>query len=369
MNIHRRQIQFHALAASILVTAGAAASPVSAGEQRAAQHAIGAIHPYAGKIAKATGRPILPDTKKQDAASPARRLLKRMLEAETSLAFTGSQVTIVYRERGPIRSEQNVFRDGSRAIRMDYTGGTRVVAGEQVVDDGTTFWRYIPKRNTLEISPSRVKTLRNRIRQMIAQVRRGVNGVQIIGEQNVAGRPCAMIDVRPVSGFGAWRRFWIDQGSGLPLRQEEYRADNSIQSVSYFETINPVSGFPPGTFAAPVTPPNVIRKNVDGPGGGTLADAQKSAPFTIRQPGYIPGGYRFQSAAVSRFRGKKMIVLQYANGLSTISIYEIAADSPSAVEPAQSPRNEVATATIAGIKVVVVGSVGSGELLRIIQSM
>jgi negative regulator of sigma E activity len=299
----------------------------------------------------------------------ARNLLTKMLEAESDLAFTGLQTTTLYRPRRTVTSQQTVYHDGARSLKMVYVGGPPSVNGEQIVDDGNTFWHYTPSRNTLETGPSRVKRLRNRIRQLIRQINLGSLNVTVTGQDNVAGRACSIVDVRPAAGFGAWRRFWIDPVTGLQIKVEEYRADGGMESSSYFSQIAVVSGFPPNTFSAPATPPTVNKQNVTQPKPQTVAEAQKRVAFIIRQPSYIPGGYRLQSAQVSRFRNQQMVILRYVNSLNTLSIFETPADSPTDSAPATSPRRDVALATVSGMKLVVVGMLGPDDLQRVLASI
>jgi negative regulator of sigma E activity len=312
---------------------------------------------------------IVPAAPTPPADQDARNLLTKMLQAESSLAFTGQQITTLYRPRRTVTSQQTVYHDGANSLKMVYVGGPASVNGEQIVDDGNTFWHYTPSKNTLETGPSRVKRLRNRIRQLIRQINLGSLNVAVSGQDNIAGRACAIVDVRPVAGFGAWRRFWIDPTTGLQIKVEEYRADGSLESSSYFSQISVVSGFPPGTFAAPATPPTVNKQNVTPPRPQTVAEAQGKVGFPIRQPSYLPGGYRLQSALVSRFRNQKMVVLRYVNGLNTLSIFETPADSPTDSAPISSPRADVALATVTGMKLVVVGTLGTDDLQRVLSSL
>jgi len=295
--------------------------------------------------------------------------LKRTFKAQSRLSFVGRQRTLVNRARGPVRAEQAVSHAGDRAVRIDYISGPKAVSGEQIVDDGTTFWHYIPSRNTLETGPSRIRRQHNRVRQLINQIQQGTLGVSISGEANIAGNACTIVDVRPVSGFGPWRRLWIDHDTYLQLKVEEYRTDGSLLSESEFTQISIVNDIQQATFGAPVTPPNVIRKTAALPHSGSLKEAQKKISFPIRQPAYLPAGYTFQSAEVSRFRSSQMVILRYVNGLNTISVFQIPADAGEAAQGPNEPRPDVAVATVAGMKIVVIGTVGTDELQHVLSSI
>ena len=125
---------------------------------------------------------------------PAQDLLRRMLQAENSLALSGDQITTVSRNGLDLSSEQQVQRDGARALRIDYVRPARL-AREQIIDNGRFYCHFMPLSDTLDLSPSRIQSLRVRVPEVIAQVRSGRLIVQSAGQDVVAGHACGIVQV------------------------------------------------------------------------------------------------------------------------------------------------------------------------------
>jgi len=64
-----------------------------------------------------------------------------------------------------------------------------------------------------------------------------------------------------------------------------------------------------------------------------------------------------------------MVILRYVNGLNTISVFQIPADAGEAAQGPNEPRPDVAVATVAGMKIVVIGTVGTDELQHVLSSI
>ena len=67
--------------------------------------------------------------------------------------------------------------------------------GEEIVDNGRTYYHLLPRQNRVETQPSQVNSLRVRVPQVIQQIRRGELLVQWVGQDTVAGHPCGIVDV------------------------------------------------------------------------------------------------------------------------------------------------------------------------------
>ncbi len=303
----------------------------------------------------------------------AKELLRQMLKAENTLALSGEQTTTLSRNGKEITTQQRVLRNGSRALRVDYTQPARF-AGEQIVDNGSLYRHYVPSTNTLEVGPSRLVRLRGRVPQVMERIRRGALQVQMQGSEVVAGHACEIVQVKPQPSDPApWRRFWIDTTNGAQLRIEQYDRDGQRVSVSSYTSVvyNPV--LDRQSFRAPATPPSVRVIALDpAPPLPTVAQAQAQAGFDVREPAALPPGFRFQSASVADFRGRKLVTLRYVNGLTTVSLFE----TPQARMPKNSamplvahPRRNVAQTFQAGLRVILVGNLAPEEMERVLASL
>lgn len=301
----------------------------------------------------------------------ARGLLRQMLTAENSLVLAGEQTTTLTRGGGEVTTRQRVLRDGSRALRVDYTQPPRF-AGEEIVDNGRLYRHYMPSTNTLEIGPSRLTRLRGRMPQVMERVRRGTLQVQLAGSDVVAGHACAIVQVKPQPAAGApWRRFWIDTTTGAQLRIEQYNGAGQRVSSSSYSSIVYNPPLDRQSFRAPLVPRGVRVVALDpAPPLPTVAQAQAQAGFAVREPASLPVGFRFQSASVADFRGRKLVTLRYVNGINTLSLFETPQAGGGRAAPlAPHPRRNVAQAFQAGLRLILVGNLAPGEMERVLASL
>ncbi len=299
---------------------------------------------------------------------PAQNLLKRMLQAENSLALAGDQVTTVSQNGLDLSSEQQVQRDGARSLRIDYVRPARL-AGEQIIDNGRFYCHLVPARDTLELSPSRIQSLRVHVPEVIAQIRAGRLVVQSAGQDVVAGHACGIVQVGARSSAPApWRRFWIDPTNGAQLRIEQYAADGRLQSVSYYTQVTYSPRFDAAVFRLPATGSKVVISGF-APPSLTLAQVRAQAGVALPAPTYLPEGFRYQAGSVSEARRGRVVELRYFNGANTLSVFETPDGPDTGPDRTQHPRHGVLFGRQAGMKVVIIGNVANGELEKVLTSL
>jgi hypothetical protein len=295
-----------------------------------------------------------------------------MLQAEQSLVLSGEQVTTIARDGRSWTSEQHIWRNGSRAIRLEYIKPPEL-AGEVTVDNGRLYWDYLPARNTEQVGPSRLQRLGGRVGRVMSQIRGGDLVVQWVGQETIAGRPCSVIDVMaPGQGQTPRRRFWIDPANGAQLRIDQFAASGQRVSTSYFTevTYSPVldnSVFREPKPLRPVrTVPAEIAQRLP-----SIPAAQAQIGFPIQQPSYLPTGFHFDGAAVSDFRGNKLVALRYVNGLNVLSLFET--PLPSNARPKASgmrrPRRGVLMSQQGGLRLILVGNLAPDEMEKVMGSV
>lgn len=296
----------------------------------------------------------------------AQDLLKRMLQAENSLALIGDQVTTVSQNGLDLSSEQQVQRDGARALRIDYVRPSRLM-GEQIIDNGRFYCHLVPAKDTLDLSPSRIQSLRVRVPEIIAQIRAGQLIVQSMGQEIVAGHACGIVRVSARSSTPvSWRRFWIDPTNGAQLRIEQYDSGGRLQSASYYTQITYNPRFDAAAFRLPATGSKVVTSGFSAP-ALTLDQVRAQAGFPIPEPTYLPEGFKYQAGSVSEGRRGRVIELRYFNGANSLSVFETAAGTgPVRMEH---PRHGVLFGRQAGMKVVIIGNFGNGELEKVLASL
>jgi hypothetical protein len=291
-----------------------------------------------------------------------------MLQAENSLALTGDQVTTVSQNGLDLSSEQQVQRDGARALRIDYLRPARL-AGEQIIDNGRFYCHLMPAKDTLELSPSRIQSLRVRVPEVIAQIRAGRLVVQSMGQDTVAGHACGIVGAAARSSAPVpWRRFWIDLTNGAQLRIEQYGADGRLQSASYYTQVTYNPRFNGATFRLPSNGSRVITSGF-APPSLTLDQVRAQAGFPVPAPAYLPEGFRYQAGSVSDARRGRVIELRYFNGANALSVFETPDSPGGGSSRIQHPRHGVLFARQAGVKVVIIGNLNNSELEKVLTSL
>lgn len=305
----------------------------------------------------------------------ARDLLRQMLQAERTLLLSGNQITTITRDGRDITSEQRVVRNGSHAFRLEYVRPPRL-AGEQIVDNGRFFWHYIPARNTLEFSPtSRINRQRQRIPEVMEQIQRGDLQVKVQGQDTVAGHACTIIEVAPTGLSRApRRRFWIDPTNGAQLRIDQLDAAGKRVSSSYYTAVTYNPTLDKEAFRPPKTPKDTqfVTPQIGTP-AHSVAEAQTQAGFPVLQPSFLPTGFRFQSAFVSDYRGKKLVALRYVNGLNVLSLFETPLPPNSRPDaPAgkiNHARHGVLVTVQDGLRLILVGNLSPEDMQQVMSSV
>ncbi|HUV03664.1 MAG TPA: MucB/RseB C-terminal domain-containing protein [Armatimonadota bacterium] len=247
-------------------------------------------------------------------------VLKKMLEAEGSAAFTAYQVTTL--ARGPsLTSEQIVYRAGFSGMRTEYMEPPRL-KGEISADDGRVAAHLIPRAKVLRIGPSRLAALKMRTEQAALAFRRGNMKVELVGSDKIAGRNAYVIQVKPrLRAKGPTRKFWVDSEKWIKLKTEDIAPDGATASMSYYTRIDFVNTIPHEKFR--LEPPPGFRVERQAPADLVPIDkAQESAGFRVLAPTYLPPGFKLVGAAVQSFRRGRLVVIRYTDGVSSFSLFE-----------------------------------------------
>jgi outer membrane lipoprotein-sorting protein len=233
---------------------------------------------------------------------PARLLVRRMIQAEQSRAFSAREV--ITREDGK-SIEQNVKRDPRRGIRRE-----AVQPGSYVlIDNGKRVWRLSRKQVTE--SESKQAGAQQRLRELLGKLNRVPLTLQ--GQDMVAGRTADIVSLG-LPGGGE-RRFWIDRETGLRLKTEEKGADGRVRSSAYYLSVDLKPQLSDADFAPPGSRPGRPLVKQKQRAFQTLDDALK-AGVSARAPGWLPSGYTLSTVESTPER----ITLRYSNGMNLLSV-------------------------------------------------
>jgi hypothetical protein len=290
-------------------------------------------------------------------AEDAREILSRSL-APGPLAYTGVQVTVAPDAPRPNRAfrPQRVYRSGNR-LRIDYANG------QILIDDGDHQDLYLPRRNLVQRSPSRLDP--RRIRTLLRALHRHMVSPELLPEAAVAGRPTYVVDVKAPAG--GEHRFWIDKETYLQLRHDETGPDGKNTST-YFTSISYVA--PPALLLS-FTPPS----------DATIIDRRPLTPATAAAmarpwggpllPTYT-AGYRFRGYFQHAFKGQPVLVATYAGPgkRNTLSVFQGPAIGTAGVVEREA-GSLVVTGRVgsADVAVVAPAAVPETELRKVLASL
>jgi len=247
-------------------------------------------------------------------------VLKRMLEAEGSVAFTAHQVTTLV-WRPSLTSEQIVYRAGFRGMRIEYIKPP-ALGGEVMADDGRVLEHLIPKANVLKIGPSRLAALKMRTEQAAQGFRRGNLRVELIGKDRVADRTAYLIEVKPKLRRGPTRKFWVDAEKWVKLKTEDIAPDGTAASMSYYTRIDFLNTIPDEKFHIEPPPGVQVKRQAIPAATMPLEKARELAGFRVLEPTYLPPGFKLAGAAVQPFRRGQLVIIRYTDGVSSFSLFE-----------------------------------------------
>ena len=245
-----------------------------------------------------------------------RALLRKMLAAETKIAYAGSEVTQL--AEGP-QSEQKVKCDPRLGLRRE---SVRPL-GDLFVDDLRHSWFVSKRRGRMYERASRRAERGRAIQSALRRIERGELPVHYDGRDVVAGRETHIVRLgRADGGRGPARRFWIDAQTGLRLKTEEIGPQGRVLSSSYFLKIDLHPRLSRADFQRPATPPGVRFERRIRESFRTIREAQAHMPFALRAPKYLPRGYTLREVYVTRFGEHRVAAQRYTNGLSTITLFQ-----------------------------------------------
>jgi outer membrane lipoprotein-sorting protein len=251
-----------------------------------------------------------------------RRLLRRMIEAETKRAISGREVTFI---AGGLQSEQLIKRDPKRGLRMEYVNPP----GTVFVDNFKRSWLLSPREKRLEERKSRLGAASRKAGEVLRLIERRQLRAEWVGQDVVAGRDADIVQVSPAEDTPApYRRFWIDRETGLKLRVETRGPQGRIHSSSYFLSVNFRPKLTKNDFAPLKAPRDafIVRENNEL--FSSLGEAQKRVQFSLREPKYLPTRFALREVLARDFRGAKVVVQRYTNGLNALSLSQTDADLP-----------------------------------------
>jgi negative regulator of sigma E activity len=303
----------------------------------------------------------------------AQVLLEKMLNAEKNLKISGEQDTILYRPEQTFTASQTIVRQGDTAMRIEYNS-PQSVAGDVFVDNGKLSWHYIPSAAKLEVGISGLGRFRRESDNILRRLGSQQLTAEIMGQEVVAGQNAQVVQVTAQHSWGE-HRYWIDPNTGAQLKIQTFGNLGQLVSQTYFTKITYRSKIDGSEFDPPKVDSSVKIVPMTPRGSQAIAGLPTSTDcgFQPLLPSYIPPGFAFQSTVIMPMRGQKLVGLTYGNALVSLSIFEKQiipdAGQSSPHDEMSTPRQGVVTAIRNGYQYILVGSLPTDVMQRVVQSM
>ncbi|HEY9206180.1 MAG TPA: outer membrane lipoprotein-sorting protein [Candidatus Methanoperedens sp.] len=265
------------------------------------------------------------------ATMSAEQIAQQMKEKQESIKdFSATMVTSYAFGDESKTAKAKIMNKMPDKSRFEYLEPAEM-AGQIMVNDGKTIWNYDPKKNevTRMDIPETERSYEPDYTQFIKEILNQTD-ISYQGTDKFEGRSVYLIKASPKDNsklMGIHYRMWVDSETWMPLKIEIFdKNDKLMTSVEYrdikFNTGIPDSEFefkmPEGAKIVEREPPEFKQM--------TLEEARKEVNFTILSPSYMPSGYKFSNATVSKFDDKESVSLLYVNGSSTFVLTERTVD-------------------------------------------
>lgn len=257
---------------------------------------------------------------KRVAAPPtASALLQQSAKAGARLDYSGTRRLAFYGGETTREVKVRVIHLRPDRTRMEFLGPGRM-QGAVRIEIGKDAWRYSPRDSEWRPSASHEAAAMD-VARLLANYT-----VTQVGSEQIAGRRCHVIAIRPKRPGNPSRRVWVDAATALPLKSQFFGADGALVSEAGFTAIQFAV---PKSLAALVQPP----KNVAAP-----RQPEPALDFDPIKPAYLPPGYELVASAALSARGRPSWHLQYSDGLGTISVFEQRVAAPTGRDDSGRPE-------------------------------
>lgn len=242
--------------------------------------------------------------------------------------YLGTKFVVDYTPSRRSTTLVKVAHDASGVQKKEVSGLQR---GEPqiLLDDGKFLWHYIP---------SQASVVKKKRRLSLGKLSKRIWYQKELLQQNyeitIETQPVAS-DVPQISSVTgdvvvlfepkaqdrpSWK-IWIDSEHGLVVRTEIYDMQGNLALLSAFSELTFQPELPQKTLTMTVPKGTQLKTSVE-QSFQSVAEAQKFASFPISEPAYLPPGFVFSAAIVSKTEQGEKIQLAYVDGMSSISVFE-----------------------------------------------
>ena len=282
---------------------------------RAQNLPVAPIHPSMGRRAGLVRPPL---------DKIALELLHKMIRPDTG--YTGEMVTQVAAQ-GNSPLQQTIKGDKQGRTLVTFLNG--MLAGDILVVTPGEVRNYHRSTGVMDVAQWPTEW-DDHEKRMFNAIRSGFYTARVVGSEQVAGRQASIVELLPVAGVGEPGRphfkFWIDQVTGIQLKNEKSDAMGRVLSHRYLTSINVGdSVVTPQDFNLKVL--NQAHFNPLFPQDSqyhSLEQAQGHLPFVPVIPTALPNGFKPGEVWVFPGANNQMqfVLLRFTDGVTSFSLYE-----------------------------------------------
>lgn len=236
-------------------------------------------------------------------------------------SFTARQITTATVDGNASNATARVFYERPDRTRVEYLGPSPQ-AGTIVVSNGSQALIYNATNNTVQrFDQPRLAGTGGGFFDSIVRSLRALNATYR-GTETVDGRETYVLTAQSSErpGPNLSQTFYLDtetyfpvqQRSAVTLTQDGETVETDTTTTYANVTLNP--DLPADTFEFdPPAGATVVESAIEVDSYDSVAAAQETVEFRIREPSYLPAGYEFDRTAVFRFGNASNAILNYVN--------------------------------------------------------
>jgi len=256
-------------------------------------------------------------------ADRAMDILRKSIAADGQVAYW-AKIEIVVHGQGKSKQvvRQEVLRAPGNRYRIEVTNsgnGNPPV----IVSNGHTEWEFRPGRSVVYQRPlAPIKEIQRKKLNALQAVEDTLHAAYV-GEDEVAGRMCYVVVVKPPDGQRVRKKVWVDAQRFIELRGERY--DQSGRLITTWSAMQISFDVAPGADDFEYRPPARTQvKRLERAERTTLAAAEKTVGFRAVLPSYLPPGFALDKSQVgiARLGGRTALWLEFFDGVDTFSLFE-----------------------------------------------
>ncbi|OYT71824.1 MAG: hypothetical protein CFK49_02565 [Armatimonadetes bacterium JP3_11] len=258
--------------------------------------------------------------------------LQRAQQAESSLAVAGVRITEIRLGRSTQRIEERFWRQGMRAERIEILAPP-ARRGEVLIFRGERWVALHPERKEASELPPMPLQVVQLLQKAVELLRSGVLLSDPPTEATLLGRDCVVLRLRLASPypprshpdekrplFPASVSLWIDKETGLVLKSDLVMRPNTPALYTEITRLELNPRLTPDLFTLPA---GVVVRPLSGE-YKTVEEAQRTVPFPIRTPSYLPQGTTLERVLVRRrpHEDIPIVILHYQASGTRFSVFQ-----------------------------------------------